>query len=348
MKKLTQDNIATLANLNRRDFLKISGNAAGIVGGALLTNLSMAAPLNSINIDSGKVANVWVNNQGANNWNKYYDKFLRLLQTPDSTLDTQWIKPDQQYLLKITMSDKLGYPYSTDPKLVYSMVRYLVNEKSIPVNNIVISDQLLSKKSTGLSQQLAQLRSSGIYSGIRRALPLKKALSLNAKNKMPLKWLSPDSDFDHIIELTSLTSSHNEQRINEVNNLLYHNTIPLHIRPKMVISSATKVGNKRKIINLQPGMILASNSPLSHELLANAYLSFCATQTVMSTDKGYTVVDNNRRLTHITQLHKAMKQQGHLSEIDWYIDQQDAPKGIVDKISSEYFPAVKVKQYSLA
>ncbi len=351
MKKVTRDQLPVIDNINRRDFLKFSGNAAGIVGGALLTNLSIAAPLNQTVIDSGKVANVWVNDQGSDNWNKYYEKLVSLLNQKDSALDTQWIKQDQQYLLKITMDEQLSYPHSTDPKLVYSMVRYLVNEKSIPAKNIIITDQVLSKKSAGLTAQLALLRTSGIYSGLRRALPLNKMRSLKSQNKMPLKWLGHDSDFDHVIELTSLTCSHNMQRIDAINNQSSKEIISLQDKPRIIISSATKICNDIDVITLQPGMILASNNLISHELLANAYFNFNLTQTAMTSENGYQVVHKNRsdRVTKISEAtFKAMKQQGHLSEINWYSDNKDAPAGVVDKISFKHFPGIRVNKYSVA
>ena len=355
MEKLTQGHLAIITNINRRDFLKISGGAASIAGGVLLTNLGLASPLPSASLDKGKVTSVWVNNQGANNWNQYYGKFLRLMNQQHSNLDTQWIKADKKILLKITMDKMLGYPYSADPKLVYSMVRYLINEKSIPAKNIIISDQSFSKKSSGLTQQLAQLRTSGIYSGLRRALPLKKTRSLKSQNTMPLKWLSSDNDFDHIIELASLTRTHNRQRINDINGQFNQPTVQSSIHPKITISSATKIccgeHNHRKIINQQPGMILASNNSLSHELLANAYLNFCSAQALITTDKGYTTLTPYKQHAHSNPLHKtifeAMKQQGHLAELDWYNDEQDAPTGAIEKITSNFFQVMAINNYTL-
>lgn len=354
MEKLNLENTLISPQINRRDFLKVSGSAASIAGGVILTNLSMATPLSSINLHSGQVANVWVNNQGANNWDTYYGKFLRLMDPQNHSLNTQWMSQDKTYLLKITMDDKRGYPYSTDPKLVYSMVCYLVNEKHISEKNIFITDQSLTRKPSDLNQQIAQLRSSGIYSGLRRALPLKKVRTLTSKNKMPLKWLGDNSELDHVIELASLSSFHNGQRINDINTLSSHAMVPSYNFPKLTISSATKVcceiEGKDKIIKQQPGMILASNNPISHGLLANAYLNFCSTQKTITTEDGYIVANENKHSVGLNPVQeatfKAMKSYGYLAEVHWYSDNQDAPQGVVNKVSSDYFPSIKVNNYS--
>jgi uncharacterized protein (DUF362 family) len=335
--------------INRRNFLKFSAGTASAAAILMLSNSTFASLNTSKQKYAGQGGSVWVSNEGANSWEVYYQKFVRLMTNKNNGLDLGWMQSSQRYLLKVTLNADRPYPYSTDPKLVYSTIRYLIEKKSIAIENIILTDQFLSTMQGDLTNKIKAVKTSGIYSGLRRAMPLKQHQKIASLQELPLNWLTENSDFDRIIELSNISTSSNQERlaniaksIIETSDLKTNNSLD----PSLVISSATRVGieigNESHIVTHQPGMILASNNLLSHELLADAYLRFSANEkTAINHINNRIVADKKqvflnqplavkplntfendnglRTLSHVT------KQAGHPEQLNWYFDTQGAP-----------------------
>lgn len=354
------DKLRKLSEISRRKFLTVSGATVGVVGSALLAREAFVPFVPSFTQYSGRVANVWVSNEGVDSWQNYYKKFVRLINHKDNGLDNTWMQPNQRLLLNLTLdTQNRPYPHSTDPKLLYATLRYLMEERSIPARHIFITDHTRPMILSSLGARTEALRVSGLNVGIDRAFSSKERFGMASKEGVStIQWLGKGDVIDHVVELVSVTSGNNSRTAKEIAS----SSGPL---PSLVIASATKVGigesGDSQVITHQPGMLMASDHRLSLSLLSQAYLDFSFSERVAVIHMNERVVANEKRSPPLLNkgkgfvaaldknivkdmMNAAIVQDGRLDGLDWYSDTVDAPVGVSRLVSERYVPAVKVNE----
>ena len=130
------DHNDTETRTDRRKFLKISGaTAAGVAGTTVIPTLTQSGKAHAAPSRTASASNVWVN---ANTTRAaFYSKFLKLMET----VDTSWISANDTYFIKLALNSGFQYPATTDPKLLYSMLKFLKEEHGVPARNITVGDQ---------------------------------------------------------------------------------------------------------------------------------------------------------------------------------------------------------------
>lgn len=353
------DKLRKLSKISRRRFLTVSGATVGVVGSALLTKKAFVPSTPSYTQYPGRVANVWVSNEGADSWQNYYQKFVRLLEHNETGLDITWMQPNQRFLLNVTLDNQnRPYPYSTDPKLLYATLRYLMEERFIPASHIFIADSSRTMFLSSMGKKTTRLRAAGLSAGIDKAFSTKKRYGKFSKEKGSIQWLNTKSSIDHVLELASVTEQNNLRNIQELES-------STGFFPRLTLASATRVcgeiNSNSHIITHQPGMIMASNHRRSLTLLSQAYLAFSISERIAVSHMNERVVAHERRYlplpnkgkeavfsldnnTNKRMIGTTIAQDGGLSLLNWYSDTVDAPVGVSRLISERYLPTLKVNE----
>lgn len=254
----------TAAGLRRREFIKQSSLLAGAVAAVTSGLIGLYPRLRPTPIEHS--SSVWAMDDGPNSWNEYYTKFLRLMDVRRSGLELNWMRANSVVLLDMDVSPGRRYPYSVDPKLLYSVLRYLTQERAFNLRNIKIQARLIGRLDSHVSDPAGLLRSSGLIDAFRSISIVPTALDWTFINDSNFQDQSLLANIDHAIRLKSLAPLQDFSDIGR----------PIESKTRLSISSATKLlvedplGNLQ-VVNRRPGVIFASTSDVAHTLASHIY-----------------------------------------------------------------------------
>lgn len=125
--------------MDRRDFLRLSGAAvSGIALSPFLFDKKAIAlaidELPVLNNYTPTVVSYWVSNRQYKN---SYDQFKAMIR---NVTDFSWLRPSDKVMLKLALNSGAEYPATTDPWMLDSMIKLLIEQGMDPAN-ILVGDQ---------------------------------------------------------------------------------------------------------------------------------------------------------------------------------------------------------------
>lgn len=240
----------TLNSINRRQFLKYSGAGTAVgMTGLLAPGLSLGSPTSP----NQQVANIWLGDISTNPYETYYKKYKELLGSIDGGFNSSWTQLNKPIVLTLDLFKGQPHPHSTDPLLVYSTIKYLIEEKGISEKDVALSSRSPIKKSAALKL----INQSGIKAAIRKALPSTKQRSLIQLSKMPLQWVESTMEDQISVLLASNRPLHSIQTDSR-DPITHH----------LALVSCTRGLKDNRVFHALPGSIIASSEYNSCQLLS--------------------------------------------------------------------------------